>query len=624
MTHKFRPETWTVANLKDFTDKAQIKIPSFQRRLRWSDDKKKQLLTSIDEGLPIGSLLVHAIPGKPYLLVDGQQRVTTIIESAQRPYSFLNPEFLLVEVFPKFAKSVGWNEKIDELPKFLEAFSTWLNGDHPELIPATNLLQTQVKSLLAGNFAPDVEEIVTFAVSKANTSVRQRENYPIPVICYQGEISDLPEIFERLNQRGTKLTKYEIYMATWENSGLIKPSNPLAADKVLEKFNAAQEFGIGVVNQHPGMLTLGEYLLTLGHEICEGRPKTFGEEYEETADAIAFQAACLALGLPLSGMENLDKHLQKLFTPEGRNESGTALFSEDAIHGYRAAVMKAANFWEDVLAATRWDNAKHPIAHGSLVPVAMITAALLEARGANRVDSTAWCATSEWPRSKDVSRIHSIALRRYVMALLTPELSRQYGKIQDLVWSSGVDGAQQRIPSRWFFTDPTAEQLTTVDAWWTNARLRPMGRNVSSLQKTLLSIVTKKVQPEKGIPAGKLEVDHVVSWKKIDQTNWQSSFPVSSVANLCLLDKHTNGTLKAAGSLKLLMKHPDIAGKSEEHKSRQAMIESNVFLADSVLKKDLLELDLQIHSDSQSAEPAFRDFLDRRWSVVKRLLIGTA
>jgi hypothetical protein len=624
MTHKFRPETWTVANLKDFTDKAQIKIPSFQRRLRWSDDKKKQLLTSIDEGLPIGSLLVHAIPGKPYLLVDGQQRVTTIIESAQRPYSFLTPEFLLTDVFPKFAKSVGWNEKIDEHPKFLEAFSTWLNGDHPELIPATNLLQTQVKSLLAGNFTPFVEEIVTFAVSKANTSVRQRENYPIPVICYQGEVSDLPEIFERLNQRGTKLTKYEIYMATWENSGLIKPSNPLAADRVLEKFNAAQEFGIGVVNQHPGMLTLGEYLLTLGHEICDGRPKIFGDEYEETADAIAFQAACLALGLPLSGMEKLDQHLGRLFTPAGKNDGGVVLYSEDAIRGFRNSIMKAANFWEDVLAATRWDNAKHPIAHGSLVPVAMITAALLEARGADQVDSAIWSGSSEWPRSKDVSRIHSIALRRYVMALLTPELSRQYGKIQDLVWSSGVDGAQQRIPSRWFFTDPTTEQLTTVDAWWTNARVRPMGRNVSSLQKTLLSIVTKKVQPEKGIPAGKREVDHVVSWKIIDQNNWQSKFPVSSVSNLCLLDKHTNGTLKTAGSLDQLMKHPDIAGKSEEQKSRQAMIESNVFLADSVLKKDLLELDLQIHSDSHGAEPAFRDFLDRRWMVVKKLLMGVA
>ncbi|MFM6051399.1 MAG: hypothetical protein ACKPA7_07095, partial [Sphaerospermopsis kisseleviana] len=72
-------------------------------------------------------------------------------------------------------------------------------------------------------------------------------------------------------------------LRSWIRSYLIKPSNPLAADKVLEKFNAAQEFGIGVVNQHPGMLTLGEYLLTLGHEICEGRPKTFGDEYEETA-----------------------------------------------------------------------------------------------------------------------------------------------------------------------------------------------------------------------------------------------------------------------------------------------------------------------------------------------------
>ena len=72
------------------------------------------------------------------------------------------------------------------------------------------------------------------------------------------------------------------------------------------------------------------------------------------------------------------------------------------------------------------------------------------------------------------------------------------------------------------------------------------------------------------------------------------------------------------------MKHPDVAGSSEEHRMRQAMIESNVFLADSTLKKDLLQLDLQIHSDSRDAELAFREFLDKRWSVIKRHLIGIA
>jgi len=624
MTQKFRPENWTVANLKDFTDKSLIKIPSFQRRLRWPEDKKKQLLASIDEGLPIGSLLVHATPGKPYLLVDGQQRVATIIESAQRPYSFLSPEFILEGGFSQFAQSVGWSGNFDDHPKIREIFLRWLNGDHPELIPATNQLQNEVNALLSSKFQSAVETLVTLAVSKANNAVRQRENYPIPVICYLGDVSDLPEIFERLNQRGTKLTKYEIYMASWENSGLIRPANPQAADKVLDKFNAVQEFGIGVVNQHPGMLTLGEYLFTLGHEICEGRPRLFGEEFEETADAFAFQAACLALALPLSGMETLDSYLDKLFESERKNSDGPAVYSENSVRGFRAAVLKAADFWEEVLAATRWGSAKHPIPHGSLVTVAMITAALIEARAPNALAADAWRQAGEWPRSKDVNRIHTAALRRYVMTLLNPELSRQYGKIQDLVWSSGVDGAQQRIPSRWFFTEPTAEQLTVVDTWWTNARVRPMGRNVSSLQKTLLSIVTKKVQPENGIPAGKLEVDHIVSWKKIDQNVWQTKFPVSSVANLCLLDKHTNGALKTAGSLAQLMKHPDVAGKSEEHRIRQAMIESNVFLADMPLKKDLLQLDLQIHSDSHNAELAFREFLDKRWSVIKKHLVGIA
>jgi imidazole glycerol phosphate synthase subunit HisF len=49
MSYNTRPDSWTVANLRSFAEEKRIKIPSFQRRLRWSDDKKRGLLNSIDQ-----------------------------------------------------------------------------------------------------------------------------------------------------------------------------------------------------------------------------------------------------------------------------------------------------------------------------------------------------------------------------------------------------------------------------------------------------------------------------------------------------------------------------------------------------------------------------------------------
>jgi hypothetical protein len=623
MSYKTRPDAWSVADLRAYAENKQIKIPSFQRRLRWSEEKKKALLNSIDQGLPIGTLLVHESPGKPYLLVDGLQRVTAIIEAAQQPYSYLSPEAVAEDGFKRFSIELKITTGLDAQGKLTKTIESWLNHAKPNSVIATNELQENIAALYPDIATNHIALFVSEIAEVAERFVTQREQYPIPLIRYTGAISDLPEIFERLNQLGTKLTKYEIYMATWENEGLITPGDPTAADQVLDRFEAAEEYGIQVENQHPGKLTLGEYLLTLGHEVCNKRPRLFGTGYEETADSIGFQAACLAMGLPLAGMENLHKHMNELFYKEESGTSQPPHYIEEPKNGFWAGILQAADFWEEVLAATRWDKAGHSVPHGSLVSTAMVVAALVEANSNTDKPQGSWAPPAHWPRSKDANNVHTIALRRYIMALLSPELTRQYGKIQDLVWADGTNAAGQRIPSRWFFTEPTKGQLLVFDSWWSTQLQKGMGRNVSSLQKTLLAVVTKTVQPERGIPYGKQEVDHVISWNKVAQQNWQSAHPVSSVANLCILDKQTNGALKSAGSLNSLLSHPDIVGRNEDNAKRRAMIESNVFLSNQELRKTLLELDATIYSDSIESEAAFRQFLNLRWEAIKGHLIGS-
>ena len=52
----------------------------------------------------------------------------------------------------------------------------------------------------------------------------------IPAIIFDGETSELPEIFQMLNTGGTKLTKYEVFSSSWSNVLLSNVSSKIAKE----------------------------------------------------------------------------------------------------------------------------------------------------------------------------------------------------------------------------------------------------------------------------------------------------------------------------------------------------------------------------------------------------------
>lgn len=79
-------------------DLERIKLPRFQRKLVWPRSKKEQFINTLHEGLPFGSVLVYPESQEPdanLLIIDGQQRLSTIIEFNRDRLKFwkpLNPE----------------------------------------------------------------------------------------------------------------------------------------------------------------------------------------------------------------------------------------------------------------------------------------------------------------------------------------------------------------------------------------------------------------------------------------------------------------------------------------------------------------------------------------------------
>lgn len=81
-----------ISTILDFIDMGSIALPEFQRGYVWNRDQVRGLMSSLYRRHPVGSLLVWAtnaedaptrgekksVPGVVKLLLDGQQRITTL------------------------------------------------------------------------------------------------------------------------------------------------------------------------------------------------------------------------------------------------------------------------------------------------------------------------------------------------------------------------------------------------------------------------------------------------------------------------------------------------------------------------------------------------------------------
>lgn len=212
-----RLETSTpfVSDLIQDIESGQIKIPQFQRRFVWKAEQALNLLDSIANNYPIGSLLLWRTTSKlavernigdfrlpetddlsptDYVL-DGQQRLTVI-------YSCLGG----------LAEGDGFEAGYDlEQQQFVE-----IPTEPPShVLPLRHLFQTpkllDFRTALRGLSENDAHS------RRLDNLVRVFSGYKIPVVLLKElTVEEVCPIFERINSSGTRLSTYDLMVAaTW-------------------------------------------------------------------------------------------------------------------------------------------------------------------------------------------------------------------------------------------------------------------------------------------------------------------------------------------------------------------------------------------------------------------------
>jgi hypothetical protein len=198
----------------------RLRIPAFQRPLRWRIRNVIEFLDSIRRGFPVGELLfsrqeaeaatlhygsvVVQAPAQHAALwvVDGQQRITALVSTMLRP-----------EVTPRGDRWAIWYDLEHE-----EFVPLKTKEPHPAWMPL-NVLGDSVKQLRwihAWPYAADHDDLVerAFQLGKA---IREFE---MPAYIVEGADEHvLRLIFARVNTGGIAMREYEIFEALYSGEG---------------------------------------------------------------------------------------------------------------------------------------------------------------------------------------------------------------------------------------------------------------------------------------------------------------------------------------------------------------------------------------------------------------------
>ena len=244
----------------------KIVIPAFQRKFVWKTQQKRDLLESLFRGYPIGSLIVwehdrdaidHEKLSKKesntnpvWFLLDGQQRVKSLyfslvvenkdvfywdmsIDIDDRQNSLILSENEVRSKIKDLSKNTEkiWALKYINIEKEVFKDATIIEfakknartrhiSDDSEFTNLCPFSFINIKLLISDDHPSIWSWLLNKGMVKINkhtqysTMATTYQTYQIPIINSRGELKDVVEIFDRINQKGTRLNVFDILVAT--------------------------------------------------------------------------------------------------------------------------------------------------------------------------------------------------------------------------------------------------------------------------------------------------------------------------------------------------------------------------------------------------------------------------
>ena len=232
-TPEITPQVVHLIDLLKWAREGRLRVPMFQREFVWRRQDIVDLFDSISKQYPIGTLFLwgaDSMPqhrnrigplnlpeykGQPWLVLDGQQRLTTLVG-------------VLLLGDPQWDKKLDtedpgrWEIYFDARPDGGFSHAPSSEPRPPSYIAAPALLDT-MKLFSEANRILKAEdpEVAEIWVNRAQQVARAIQGYRVPIVQFTtNNLSVAVESFSRLNKKGRSIGQDEMFSAlTYEEKG---------------------------------------------------------------------------------------------------------------------------------------------------------------------------------------------------------------------------------------------------------------------------------------------------------------------------------------------------------------------------------------------------------------------
>lgn len=537
-------EAWTVDDLvgalSNPTKKRKIILPRFQRSIVWKREAQESFIESVKRGFPVGAILLSQTGSDAegniiFQIIDGLQRSTTLKKYIKEPNLF----FSIDDAGRNFAKQVLQFLKFETTLTLEQVEKTML--DWVRSLKGFQEFQGFSSYNLATKFdemiGEKLEKSQLFELTKIITPYLKTigdeaniSSVKIPVIIYSGNQDNLPQIFERLNSKGTALSKYQVFAAAWGDHDQYRPiqiTNRAIMDQIKGKYDRLEDEGLEIENYNPdefysGDFSVFEYFFGLGKHIVSKYQYLFGggSANSDQADSIAFNLGTICLGLDT---KNMGKQLPKTFLNIG------------SVEKFESALMDSIDFVDTVLkpfiglrANRKAKQNSVPSVYHTEMQIVSFIGKVFRSKYDEKIEISPDWNTKEKNLKKNIPHYYLYDILR--------DYWRGSGDTKSFEFANSERYEREISKVSW---------ENVLDEFHTNELEKQETSRVKIKDSTILFlkyIYTHLFTAGEELSNVEFEIEHIIPVQRLKKLAESTSngLPIGAVSNLCLLEKDLN------------------------------------------------------------------------------------
>ena len=221
MANTWKPETFKPSQIKKNRDEHIFTVPKYQRGEVWNESQRADLIDTIKKGLPFGSLLLYKEPSGTFQIIDGLQRSEAVCGFVENPAQFFNDDDIDDRAINEIVKEINVNGAQTTITeKVCSILKEWVK-EFRTLDAVIGMQFYDFGARISKEFPTcqnkewKIGQLIQPMLKDFQDTCKKINDIDIPAIVIEGDPDLLPVLFERINSKGTLLSKYQIYAASW-------------------------------------------------------------------------------------------------------------------------------------------------------------------------------------------------------------------------------------------------------------------------------------------------------------------------------------------------------------------------------------------------------------------------